>query len=359
MPDLIPVQKPQLPRFSVVEKYFKKIDENRIYTNFGPLNREFELRCAEFLNIDSDQLVTCANATLALEAALATNPTGLTSWELPSWTFTATASSVVRSGFEGHFRDVDDSWRIVPSGSVSGLLEVLPFGLGLRHDQLYSECTIIDAAASFGSLEKLNLNYLKNTGIVVSFHATKIFPAGEGGLFISKDTNWVKDVKKWINFGMQGSRESQIIGSNGKMSEYHSAVGLATFDEWESNKKKWEEQNFLARKISEKYQLVSHEAIRTGLINPYWILEFKDQSTRDKFSFIANEFDVETRLWWSTGAHKMKSFQRIFKVSEYELKKTNFLGSATLGLPMYLDLSTNEWRRIEQVFEKFKEETND
>ena len=64
--------------------------------------------------------------------------------------------------------------------------------------------------------------------MAISFHATKCFATGEGGCAVATDTDWILRIGQALNFGFQMTRESRSAGINGKMSEYHAAVGLAS-----------------------------------------------------------------------------------------------------------------------------------
>ena len=61
---------PDLPPTAAIIPYLKVIDKNRWYTNFGPLQRDFEQALSRYIAAkDSHQLsiVTLSSATLALE----------------------------------------------------------------------------------------------------------------------------------------------------------------------------------------------------------------------------------------------------------------------------------------------------
>ena len=68
--------------------------------------------------------------------------------------------------------------------------------------------------------------------VMVSLHATKVFGVGEGGLILCRDSELLRRCGRALNFGFDGSRDALTTGFNGKMSEYHAAVGLAALDGW-------------------------------------------------------------------------------------------------------------------------------
>ncbi len=97
---------------------------------------------------------------------------------------------------------------------------------------------VIDGAASFTVPSQ---NFVGALPVAVSFHATKGFGTGEGGAVVSTDTNLITQVMRSLNFGFLGSRDSSVASVNGKMSEYHAAVGLAEFDGWEQKRRAFQD----------------------------------------------------------------------------------------------------------------------
>ena len=151
--DTVHISKPVLPTYEALKPYLEKIDQTNIYANFGPLVNEFESRLSDYFQIPVAQLATCSNATDAIEGAL------------------------VASGAEFTFRDIDDTQRIRVDSSFQNIIEVLPFGEGLDFGrQVFpTQNLLIDAAASFDALKTIELPTDRRVGVVLSFHATKVF----------------------------------------------------------------------------------------------------------------------------------------------------------------------------------------
>ena len=74
--------------------------------------------------------------------------------------------------------------------------------------------------------------------IVYSFHATKPFGIGEGGLIYSKMKKIYNVLKRMGNFGFDTNRECTMMGFNCKMSEYAAAIGIATMKKWDDKLKR-------------------------------------------------------------------------------------------------------------------------
>jgi dTDP-4-amino-4,6-dideoxygalactose transaminase len=70
--------------------------------------------------------------------------------------------------------------------------------------------------------------------VAYSLHATKLFGIGEGGILIACDPDIVARARQYSNFGMI-NRIGYGDGANTKMSEYHTAVGLAQVQRWEAS----------------------------------------------------------------------------------------------------------------------------
>lgn len=349
----IPVMRPRLPDLKQISPYLRKIDENRIYSNFGPLVSEFEERIACHLGLPRTNVVSAANGTLALQGALATSELDhSTAWEMPSFTFTATPAAGIQVNKLIRFRDIDEEWRINPSVDVEALVDVLPFGDNFESARLPRtlERLVIDGAASFHSLANVDLPAWVSTAGMLSHHATKVLSTGEGGTFFSNDTAWADRFRTWTNFGMNGSRLSESAGSNSKMSEYAGAVGLASLDEWEATQTIFLEMGRRALEITGKAGLEVSPAMRKGYATPYWIVRCKSVAETEKLTKSLASSSIEMRRWWGDGCASMPAYIGIKRV---DLAKTQAIAQTTVGLPFWIDLPDQSWNRIEHALTNF------
>ena len=69
----IPVFVPKLPTAEDLLPYLREIDLARTYSNFGPMVLRLHSELAQYFGVRVDQIVTLANATLALEGAIQTS----------------------------------------------------------------------------------------------------------------------------------------------------------------------------------------------------------------------------------------------------------------------------------------------
>ena len=344
--------RPKLPTYSKLEKYISSIDASRHYSNFGPLESEVRSRFSNYLGLPQENIVLCANATLGIEGAISTsNSTGL--WGLPSWTFTATAAALNQSVGTGIFLDINSDWRVEPNHLCQNLIDVLPFGQPIgdpsRYQSFGMKKIVIDAAASFDSCAGQSWNSFPPVAGVLSFHATKVLPAAEGGLFFSNSAEWAEDFRSWTKFGMKSKRISVNSGTNAKLSEYHSAVLLASMDTWDSDRELWLTQLSRANDLARKFGYASNPQLSEKYAIPYWIVQHKDieaiRTLRQSFA----EQSIETRDWWESGCHQMSAYNHFLR---QDLSMTNQVAQETLGLPFWIDMDNDVWEAIERAFQR-------
>lgn len=186
----VPLMRPDLPTAEKIMPYLNAIDDNRRYTNFGPLVSRFETELATHFDAPSAGVVTTCNGTLGLAAALMeTAKPGRRYCLLPGWSFIACACAAQLAGLEICLADVDpESWALDMDAAstmvrrigddIAAVLLVSPFGAALNvadwHDWSRSEGipVVIDAATGFDSARAGPLP------TVISFHATKAFGIG-------------------------------------------------------------------------------------------------------------------------------------------------------------------------------------
>jgi dTDP-4-amino-4,6-dideoxygalactose transaminase len=113
----IPIMRPRLPRAERLAIYLNKIDEARVYSNFGPLTASLEERIASHFRLSDGAVATVANGTLGLWLALlaqAARPGTLC--VLPAWTFIASVQAAMMAGLTPFFVDVDArTWALEPA----------------------------------------------------------------------------------------------------------------------------------------------------------------------------------------------------------------------------------------------------
>lgn len=239
------VTTPYLPPIEKYIKYVKDIYSNKQLTNNGPLVNELTARLEEYLNVNN--LLLTSSGTMALQVAFQIkqlrNKHALTT----PFTFQATHSSLIWQNAKVKFCDIDQyNWNLdinklehkLRSGEqIDCVVPVHTFGNPcdvLKLEQLkakYKFDIIYDAAHALTTRDINQESILKYGDInCFSLHATKLFHTVEGGGIICKSSEDLELAKKAINFGINGDNVSEI-GINGKLSEFHAAMGLAVLDD--------------------------------------------------------------------------------------------------------------------------------
>jgi dTDP-4-amino-4,6-dideoxygalactose transaminase len=349
-PDLpfIPMMRPRLPDWEAVGRYARQIDDNRWYSNYGPLVRLLEARLAVHFGSAGRIVVTVASATAGLAAALMELAAGRPRHcLLPSWTFCATAHAALLAGLTPVFVDVDPRTGILTPeiaeaalerhGEPAAVIAVSPFGqpVALEPWEQFRRLTgvpvLIDAAAAFDTLRP------SSVPAVVSLHATKPLGCGEGGFVLSTDTDFIALVLRRSNFGFDLNRRARLSAINGKMSEYHAAVALAALDAWPDTRRA-----LMAR--AERYRAALAAIQRIAMPEGWgqrWIsstltLRIVGAVDLHRLQQSLHARRIDTRRWWEDGCHDQPAFTAFPRMP---LPATRELAAASLGLPFYSDIA--------------------
>lgn len=354
-PSRIALLVPDLPRRVELEPFLAQMDDNRWYTNFGPLNRRLEKGIRAMFDAPCPMLTTTANGTLALETALSALclPAGAQVL-IPAFTFVATAAAVCRAGFKPVIADIDvSSWVLTPAIARAALqqqrvdcvLPVAALGCPLppaEWDEFCEETGIpvlIDAAGAFG-----NQQAGRHVALTFSLHATKAFGIGEGGLVVSHNAAFIERVRQLCNFGIDASSgEAPHIGTNAKMSELHAAVGLASMQ-------RWPERLRLRQAMHRRYQ---NELLRCPGITlqarppdgAYTILQLllPQGTNRNAVTAALGRQNIETRNWYLPLVHHHPAYK---SAATCDLSNALALSPRMLGLPFHLALTDADIDRV-------------
>jgi dTDP-4-amino-4,6-dideoxygalactose transaminase len=272
---------------------------------------------------------------------------------MPSFTFAATPLAAMWCGLEPYFVDItEDNWCI-NEHQVDELLEklgdqvavVVPYAtFGTNMDLTYYQKiqdagipVVVDAAASFGTIGDGGHFGKGFSGLIVfSFHATKAFGIGEGGLVYSGDQQIIHQIRQAGNFGFSGARESAILGMNSKISEYTAAIALATLDVFQ-------EKTAVRQNLYHKYLYYFTDL---GLIDKGWVVHkssgsiphqffpvlcSKDEVNRNVVASLAARH-IELRTYFSPACHQQKLFASL---PSSPLQVTDNISRRILSFPLW------------------------
>ncbi len=236
----VPVVRVQVePDAALLERIAAVLRSGRL-SNDGPVVRELEAATAEFLG--AGEVLAVSNGTAALEVALAAAVPRPGAAVLPAYTFAATVNATVACGLEPIFCDIDAATFTLDPAALATILAqrrdvraVLPVNVfGVPPDlaaigalaERAGAVVVLDNAHGLGT--EVDGRRLAPEPRVQTFslHATKVMPAGEGGLIATTDARLAALLRQRRSHGLAAEVLESTPGTNAKMSELTAALAL-------------------------------------------------------------------------------------------------------------------------------------
>jgi dTDP-4-amino-4,6-dideoxygalactose transaminase len=207
---------------------------------------------------------------------------------------------------------------------------------------------VVDAAASFGACSgQVQFGTGFPGAVVFSFHATKSFGIGEGGLVYSGDAALIERVRRASNFGFSAARASESRGLNGKLSEYAAAVALATLDRFEAK----------MRLRQTVYDAYVNSMLRRGLLDRGWQLQQTAGRVPHQFMSVLcperldnvqvvaqlEQRGIQTRTYFSPACHEQPA---LAGYRAGPLPVTTAVACRILNLPLWEDIPLETVERV-------------
>ena len=363
----VPFLRPQLPTLRDVARYYDMAEQARFYSNGGPCEQLLRRRLSDYLG--GVNCVPVSNATLGIMAALraTTELRGTADRPLvvtPSYTFAATAGAAVVLGFRPLFVDVDPhAWQmdcdaleqvlIERSGEIAAVLATHTFGTPPppatteRWEELcrrYGVPLVVDCAAAFGAVDADGARTgSRDTTHVFSFHATKPFGIGEGGVLTTGDADVYRYCDAFRQFGFSGGRVATLAGINTKLDELHSAVALTVFD-------RYDEVLRIRRGIAARYRRELEPYgfhFQVGSAMGTWQGGYShapDAATRAAVLAAAPAAGIEIKSYYEVPLHRQPAYDT--DPTHGALPVTERLASSAVSFPMSNDLTDDECTRV-------------
>ena len=345
--------RPLLPPVESWAGYVEPAYIKRHFSNFGPVNQRFEAALTGRFG-GGRVAVSSASATAGLVAALsALEVNGRVL--MPSFTFAATGLAVQAARCDPVFCDCDPETLQISIDSVAralksvdgvgAILLVRPFGIYNDIDELLAlarehGCPIVvDAAAALGAPDAAKFD---NPSVeVFSLHATKCFAIGEGGIILAPAEHEA-DIRRALNFGF-ADQETISLGANGKLSEFHAAIGLSVLDDFEVTIRR-------RQTVAKRYAEVLSRSAKVDRVWPttlspwsfYPVLLRMGANIQAIIEEAANR-GVELRRYYRP-LHEMKHFKHELRAGA--LVNTQDLASRMICLPVYSDMTDHEQDQI-------------
>jgi dTDP-4-amino-4,6-dideoxygalactose transaminase len=231
-----------------------------------------------------------------------------------------------------------DTWQ-TQSGATIG---TCPFGSPLSG----KDFGIIDAAAAF-DVYATGQSKIGVRPVVISTHATKTFSTGEGGLVFSADKKFIQKVREIINHGLTLDREVPVAGINGKLSEYHAAVGLAELEGWKEKRQRWLETKAM---YIETFEELAHTTPLSSLswVGSTFCIRLVGKDVREIIPKLIEQ-GIASRQVWGRGVHRYDAYKNC---DHGGLPVTEKLADECLFLPFSIDSTRADARYIHECVRK-------
>jgi dTDP-4-amino-4,6-dideoxygalactose transaminase len=338
--------------------YMREIDANKIYSNHGPLTVRLTERLARVAGLAAGQVALCSTGTSALSGAILamTGPAkpGRDLALVPAFTFIATAAAAEECGYVVEPVDVSpatltlDPVELLNHPKLARVGVVMPVAaLGRavpqREWQEFSVRTgiavVIDGAASLPGACSMPEKFFGPLPVAFSFHATKSFATGEGGAVAVTDQILCDRIAQCLNFGFWGSRDSQTPSTNGKMSEYHAAVGLAELDVWKRKLSRYADTADLYRQEFSRVALADRLLTEPDIAPNYIVFQSRDAREAGAVETSLTESEVPFRRWYGLGIHRHTYYKAH---ADRRFPVTDDVAYRLLGLPVGASLNRSE-----------------
>jgi dTDP-4-amino-4,6-dideoxygalactose transaminase len=339
----------------------------------GPEVHELESALEKFCG--AKYAISCANGTDALVLALMSQNLGADDCVfVPTFTFTATASSVANVGGRIVFVDVDqDTFNLDSKSLLAGIKKVQAAGMRPRgmipvdlfgqpadYDVLldiarqHDMFVIADAAQSFGASYRS-----KKVGAFGHVTTTSFYPAkplgcyGDGGCVFTDDEQLSSLLDSLRMYGKGESKYDTVrVGINSRLDTMQAAILLEKLKVFPQELDKRQQ---IARRYDEVLKDFVHvPVIKEGVVSSWsqYTIKLKDQKERDSVQAKLKAYGIPTVVYYHKPIHRQVAYQHCLKASD-ELSNADHLASTVLSLPMspYLDFSDEYVEQLLSAFE--------
>lgn len=356
----INVVQPSMPPLDEYIEEIRDIWDSRWLTHTGPKHQKLAKELSSVLG--GGEISLFSNGHQALEGAFSLFPVGSEVITTP-FTFASTTLAIARCGLVPVFCDIEPDFYTIDSEKIEGLITEKTVAIAPVHvygnlcdwrriekiAKKHDLKVIYDAAHAFGVKDgEINAGCLGDISMF-SFHATKVFNTIEGGCLVHNDPQLSKEFAAWRQFGMFDGVQSEILGTNAKLTEFAAAMGLC-------NLRHIDEQIALRKRVVLRYRerLSEVKGIvlckeQPGVVSNY--AYFPVQFFPEQFG--AERDDVAARLA-KQDIYARKYFYPL--TSQFPICRERFAVQSTpkaektadriLCLPLYADLTVSDVDRV-------------
>ena len=370
---MIPINRPWIDN-EEKQEIIKVLDENALTSasrDGGKRVQEFESSLRSFLNVK--HAIAVNTGTAALHAALlALDIKADDEVLLPSFTFVATANSVVASGAKPVFVDINAKDYTIDLHDLKRKISkkskvIIPVHLYGHPSDLcelneianqYSLYIIEDACQSIGSIYKNKQTGTFGTMGCFSMYASKVLTAGEGGAIVTNDDKLADTLKMIRNHGMVEGYDTQILGLNYRLPELSAAIAKIQMKKLKTILNLRRQNSLLLSNLLEtiisKYNIKIPEEDQIKKFNWYlYTLAFNNPNNitlRDYIKKKLIENGIGVAVYYDPPVHKTPFYHK-FSMNN-DLQNTNWSSKHVLSLPVHPGVSEMDIQNIVNVLKR-------
>lgn len=326
---------------------------------------EFEKQFADY--IGTDYAISTSNGTTALHVALLSNGIGKGNEVITtSFTFVATANSVLFTGAKPVFVDIDPhSFNLDPSliedkitKKTKAIMPVHLYGQAADLKAINDICQdhnlilIEDAAQAHGA--KFDGKKLGSFGTgCFSFYPTKNMTTSEGGMITTNDKSVYEKARKFRNHGQEKRYYYDALGFNFRMTDICAAIGICQLNKLDGfNKIRQKNAEYYSKKLSKlDYLECPKTAPNKEHVFHQYTLRIQD-GRRDEVIQGLEKAGIGYGIYYPMPLHKQPLYIELGYKDK--LKETEKAAEEVISIPVHPLLTKEEIEHIVSFFEGFK-----
>ena len=347
----------------------------------GPEIEEFENELKKYIGVD--YCLALNSGTSALHAALLSHDIGNgDNVIIPSFTFIATANTVLSVNAEANFVDIEDvtyglNPNLIKSKINKKTKAIIPVDIGgtacdiLKIKEIAQDNNLIvieDSAESLGTTVNNNkIGSISDTSIF-SFCGNKVLTTGEGGAIATNSKEVYEKIKLIRSHGrldninyFNNPEESKYfgIGYNWRMSTITAVLGLSQLSKLDKIiKMRQDNAQFISSKLEKFKEIRTPKTLdNTNHIFQMYTIRLKNKEIRDKLHKYLTTKKIFSKVYFSP-IHKTEFYKEKYPNIDNELSVTNLISSQVLTLPLYPNMTNEEKNLLVNSISEFFEESN-
>lgn len=340
----------------------KKVFKSKILTE-GSTTKEFENEVAKY--VGTKYAIATTSATTALHACFESLNIAGKKVLVSDFTFPATAQAILLAGGIPMLVDVDlESMNVtseIIKNSLGDEIDVISpvaiFGNSLEN-QIYDLRRklgikiVEDAATNLGT--KLGNYYTGKLANLTcfSFHPRKIITTGEGGMITTDNDVLAKKIVSYKTFGKVNSK-FVTMGTNYKISDILSAIGLAQISKLESIIKKRIMMAKIYDELISKINTLQPQKPTKNSRHTYqsYVCMVTKPNVRDKIIKKLAENNIESQIG-TYALHCLPAFRKIKRSGT--LLNSETLYKNTISLPLHSELNPTDQEIICKIIKSVR-----